>query len=191
MGGTTAAWYALAWLAVFLLAPQPRLRGAPGVEALTAAGFRELVARNAAPGGGGGGEDRAAAPSGPPAPPAAWFLMLESASSADCTAAAPVMAALAAAHGGPGSRLRFGTLDVAAWPAAARLLRVDAGSGSPQLPTWVLFDAKGAEVGRLPRPEASQRYVWKAKELAAKFELAAHAAAPAAEAAGRKEGRHK
>ena len=69
---------------------------------------------------------------------------------------------------------------------------MDAGSGSPQLPTWVLFDAKGAEVGRLPRPEASQRYVWRAKELAAKFELASHAAAPAEGAGGgRKEGKHK
>jgi len=76
-----------------------------------------------------------------------WLVMVEASWSDRCWQLAPMVAELSEQFRGC---VRFGRVDVARWPDAARVLNVDAStSSSPQVPTFILFRG-GREARRVP-----------------------------------------
>lgn len=150
------AWYLfLKWL-VFALYPQPSWEGADNIERLTPITFKES-AQN--PGGN-----------------AAWVVMFYSTWSSACAQMSPVFAELSRRYGS--DRLKFGSLDVGAWPSTAKELKIEVSSISDQLPSIFLFE-KGQPQSRFPAENFSGRIYYNKRELVKKFQLDSKAVKPA------------
>jgi thiol-disulfide isomerase/thioredoxin len=130
-----AAYYALAYAAAAVAAPQPLYAGPAAMEHLTPATLEELVLAPAPAGGGAA------------APRPAWLVEFFAPWAPQCLYLEPVLAELSLTYACPA--LRFGKVDVSRWPALAARHRVSVAGAAAALPTLILFE-NGKEAGRVP-----------------------------------------
>jgi hypothetical protein len=84
-----------------------------------------------------------------------WMVFVEASWSERCSQLSPLVADLSDQFRGS---VRFGRIDVARWPDAAKALRVDASSSSSsQIPSFILFRG-GREALRVPTVESKEKF---------------------------------
>lgn len=131
-----AAWYALAFLVMALLLPQPEYRGATRVQRMSGGEFEDVVEGNAEP-------------------HTVWLVEFYASWAQSCTHFAAVFAALSLRYGT--ARLRFAAVDVGRSTALAERHGVSvAAFGNRELPTVLLFEGGRPAPGlRVPPKDAA------------------------------------
>ncbi|KAK9813250.1 hypothetical protein WJX72_011412 [[Myrmecia] bisecta] len=126
-----AVYYQAAYFMLFLLFPQPTYDGPTNVEELTPASLQQYLLEAQSNN-------------------VSYVVECYMPSSSACVHFAPMLAYLSLQYAT--KTLKFGKLDVGRWPAMAKMLNVERGWFSPQLPSLILFE-KGKEKARLPAIE--------------------------------------
>ncbi|KAA8493800.1 Thioredoxin-related transmembrane protein 2-A [Porphyridium purpureum] len=124
-------YFAGVFFTIALFVPQPRKKDPANVLTLTSSSVDDILRR----------KDNSI-----------WIIQVYAAWSPLCTQLAPLFGGMAENY--THSRLYFGKVDVAQWPAAASSLSVDASGGSSELPSYIVIQS-GKEARRVPARNGS------------------------------------
>lgn len=116
-----------------------------------------------------------------------WLVQVYSPLSSRCRQLQPLLSKLSVQYAS--NTLRFGRLDLTAFPQAAEELQVSRAPNSQQLPTLILYDKSGKEAARMPQLVGSDGIAavrWSKREVINTFTLDKLAQAPSQASSSKK-----